>query len=65
MTAKEKLEELCDKIEPILGGMSGLFRVRNFKKHIHIIVDEVIKELPQESERIQFWNDVKKEAEKL
>lgn len=65
MTPKEKLEELCGKIEPIVGGMSGLFRVRNFKKHINIIFDEVIKELPPNSERIQFCNDVKSEAEKL
>jgi len=63
---KEKLEELCAKIEPIIGGgMSGFFRVRYFKKYINIIANEVIKELPENNERIQFWNDVKDEAEKL
>jgi hypothetical protein len=65
MTPKQKLEELCDKIEPIVNGMSGLIRVNNFKRHVRIIVDEVIKELPEGSEKIEFWNNVKKEAEKL
>lgn len=64
MTAKDKAFELFDNVDATLTYLESKTKVRELTI---MTVDEIIKELESERvfERLEFWNEVKKEINNL
>jgi len=71
MTPKEKAEELVDKFKLKQNFFTNSFIKTTAKQCALIAVNEILNEFPQgfkgnfEERRKQYWQEVKKEIEKL